>query len=456
MKYQCFGTGGMPKPACNYLGVAVMNVFGRFSVLIAGSLFLITCAADPEDNVDPNTLAPNASTPTWSQLLGGARDDYGNAMAIDSSGNSYITGVSHGDMDENSNSGDTTDSNSSSDMFIAKYGSTGVKAWSKLIGTPSNDMGYGIAIDSSNNIYVTGGTNGSLSGTNAGNEDCFIAKYDSEGNEKWIKQFGSSGFERANDIAVDSAGNIYVTGYSDGNIFTNTNLGKADVLVGKFDSEGQVVWVKTFGTIELDKANGVAVDEEFNVYVTGYTEGGFGGTNLGKKDIFIFKLDPNGVVLWPKLIGGAESDSGNAIAVDNTGNIYITGFLGGDFFIGKYDTESLEVWPAVTFGGFSMDSGNDIVLDESGNIYATGTTENITFDGLISSGGPEIFVIKYDNSGVKQWSKLFGSSDVNHGNSIATRYMDGNQRVYVAGDTVGDYGSNPSNGRHDALIMKIQ
>ena len=435
-----------------------MTSFGKLHMFIAGSLFLLACAAEPDDSLNPDGVTPSASTPTWSQLLGGARDDFGKAMVVDSSGNSYVTGVSQGDLNGSTNSGDTGDSNSNSDIFLAKYDTTGTLVQSMLIGTSSNDIGYGIAVDSSNNIYVTGGTNGSMAGTNNGNEDFFIAKYDSSTlTEIWTVQIGSIGFDRANDITVDSLGNIYITGYSDNSINGSTNVGKADVLVGKFDSNGTIIWLKTFGTTEIDKANGIATDNEFNVYVTGYTEGTFGSSpNQGKKDIFIAKLDPAGVQQWVKLVGGVESDSGNAIAADDTGNVYVTGYIGGNFFLGKYDTDSLEAWPAVTFGGFSMDSGNDIVLDSSGNIYVTGTTENTSFDGLGSSGGTDIFVVKYTNAGVKTWSKLFGNSDVNYGNSIATGNMEGNQRLYILGDTVGDYGASVNNGKHDALIMKIQ
>jgi len=186
-----------------------------------------------------------------------------------------VTGDTKGGLDGNTSAG-------SYDLFVVKYNSSGTKQWTKQLGTSCYDDAIGFATDSSGNVYVTGSTYGGLDGTNAGGSDLFVVKYNSSGTKQWTKQLGSSGRDSANGIAIDSSGNVYVTGMTFGGLDWNTSAGDYDLFVVKYNSSGTKQWTKQLGTSSNDNANGVATDSSGNVYVTGFTDGGLdGNTSAG-------------------------------------------------------------------------------------------------------------------------------------------------------------------------------
>ncbi len=180
---------------------------------------------------------------------------------MDASGNVYVTGRSYGAFDGHSNSG-------SYDMFLIKYNSSGTKQWSKLLGTSNYDVGYGVSVDSSGNVYVTGKSWNRV----------LLAKYNSSGLQQWSKSFGSG---NGYGVSVDSSGNVYATGYSG-----------HDVLLAKYSPSGEKQWSKSFGTGSSDVGYGVSVDASGNVYVTGYSYGDFDShSNSGSNDMFLIKFE---------------------------------------------------------------------------------------------------------------------------------------------------------------------
>jgi len=161
-----------------------------------------------------------------------ATNDYANGVATDSSGNVYVTGDTYGGLDGNTNAG-------YNDLFVVKYNSSGTKQWTKQLGTSSTDLANGVATDSSGNVYVTGYTYGGLDGnTNAGEYDLFVVKYNSSGTKQWTKQLGTYGHELAYGVATDSSGNVYVAGYTYGGLDGNTSAGNRDLFVVKYNSDG--------------------------------------------------------------------------------------------------------------------------------------------------------------------------------------------------------------------------
>ena len=244
----------------------------------------------------------------------------------------------------------------------------GERAWQ--IGTNASDIGRGIALDSSGNSYVTGQTTGALAGNiSAGNTDTFIAKYDSSGTQVWVKQFGTTGGDIGNGIALDSSGNSYVTGGSGGTFAGNTTAGRGDIFIAKYDSSGTQVWVKQFGTTGNDIGYGIALDSSGNSYVTGGSTGALVGTNAGNYDTFIAKYNSSGTQVWVKQIGTTGNDFGYGIAVDSSGNSYVTGYTNGglagnttaggdDIFIAKYDSSGTQVW-VKQFGTTASDNSSE-------------------------------------------------------------------------------------------------
>lgn len=250
--------------------------------------------------------------------------DYSNFITVDNSGNVYLTGETDCNLGENINQGNY-------DLFFAKYDTNGNLLLLKQEGTTSSDRGLSIATDETGNIFITGTTTGKLGTTsNLGAADIFLIKYDSNGVKKFTKQFGSSMIDYPFEIKIDMFNYIYITGYSYGNFDNNSNLGSDDIILIKFDNNGEKQWSKQEGTNNKDVANSLDFDNSGNVYITGYTKGSLDGNIYsGNEDIFVSKFTQSGQKVWTKQFGTSLYDSGNAIAIGNNNSIYITGTTSG-------------------------------------------------------------------------------------------------------------------------------
>ncbi len=360
----------------------------------------------------------------WAKKAGGSDDDDGSGIAVDARGNIYVIGQFYSTATFGST---TLTSNGVTDIFIAKLDSSGNWLWAKNAGGKTEDIGSGIAVDASGNSYVTGcfntratATFGSTILTSNRISDIFVAKLDTKGNWLWAQNAGGTSDDYGSGIAVDASGNIYVTGDFDVTAtFGSTTLtsnGYYDIFVAKLDSCGNWLWAQNAGGTSGDYGSGIAVDASGNIYVTGnfYGDANFGSTTLtscGVTDIFIAKLNSSGNWLWAKKAGGTSSDYGSGIAVDASGNSYITGDFRGsatfgattltsngnwDIFVAKLDSRGNWLW-AQNAGGTSGDFGSDIAIDVNRNSYITGNFQGFATFGditLTSSGGNDIFVAK--------------------------------------------------------------
>ncbi|MCA3302442.1 MAG: SBBP repeat-containing protein [Roseomonas sp.] len=167
------------------------------------------------------------------------------------------------------------------DVLIAKYDTSGTIQWQRVLGGVSNDIGFGIALDSSGNCYVAGRT----TSTGAGNNDVLIAKYDTSGTIQWQRVLGGGINDEGYGIALDSSGNCYVAGYT-----LSTGAGAADVLIAKYDTSGTIQWQRVLGGTNADYGQSIAVDSSGNCYVTGYTQ----SAGAGAADVLIAKLPGDG------------------------------------------------------------------------------------------------------------------------------------------------------------------
>jgi hypothetical protein len=416
----------------------------------------------------------NASEKMWTIQFGSSVNaenpnsfERGYALTVDSSDNIYVTGETSGDL-----GGETNASVGSNDIFLVKYNSSGTKQWTKLLGTSDNDSAKGVATDSTGNVYVTGYTRGGLDGnTYMGGSwiggDIFLVKYNSSGTKQWTKQLGTSSDDLASGVATDSSGNVYVTGYTAGGLDNNTNSGSDDIFLVKYNSSGTKQWTKQLGTDSQDRANGVVVDSSDNIYVTGRTGGALdGNTSFGyDSDIFLLKYSPNGTKHWTKQLGTSSGDNAFGVATDSSGNVYVTGETSGgldgsnagstDIFLVKYNSSGTKQWTK-QLGTSSVDWSEGVVTDSSGNVYVTGYTQG-PLDGNSNAGvgEPDIFLVKYNSSGTKQWTKLLGTSSVDIATGVAT---DSSGNVYVSAHTYGSLdnntnlgGTNPS----DIIVIKF-
>ncbi|HUU85066.1 MAG TPA: SBBP repeat-containing protein [Phycisphaerae bacterium] len=312
------------------------EVAGRFVLLDEWTYsFEITGAYDP---LQALILDPDLA---WSTYLGGSGWEEGGGIAVDSSGNILVTG-STWSPGWTSGGFDTT-LNGDSDAFVVKLFPTGGHVWSSYLGGSGDDNGYGIAVDSSGNALVTGTTNSSgwvLGGFDTsynGGGDAFVVKLGPAGNHLWSTYLGGNSEERGNGIAVDAAGNALVTGetWSSGWVsggFDVTFGGDCyDPFVAKLSPIGSHLWSTYLGGDYEDLGYCVSADPGGNVLVTGYTgssgwiSGGFDIADPGGFDAFVVKLSPSGAHLWSSCLGGSDWDFGHGIAVDASGDVFVTG-----------------------------------------------------------------------------------------------------------------------------------
>ena len=323
--------------------------------------------------------------------------------------------------------------------------------WTKKFGGEFSDHGRAVATDSSGNIYIAGSFTGSVNFAadfsdnalkdSAGGTDIFITKINSNGTYGWTKRMGGAGHDGASGIAVDADDNVYVAGYFEGAVnfgadFSDagdkTSLGNTDIFVTKIDANGTYGWTKRIGGADNDKASGIAVDADDNVYIAGSFRGGFDfaddfagepdqGASHGDEDIFITMLTADGDYGWSRRMGGAGADTARAVAVDSSGGIYVTGYFeqtvdfradfGGnntktsagnqDIFITKVSPDGTYAWTR-RMGGVDDDYGLGITVNQADVVYMTGFfTGSVNFgsdfgksDFKRSTGQTDVFLTK--------------------------------------------------------------
>jgi hypothetical protein len=308
--------------------------------------------------------------------------------------------------------------------------------WTKLLGSTSGEDGQDVAVDSFGNIYITGGTDGNLGGeTNAGGIDMFLGKYDPSGRLLWVKLLGTASHEYSFGVTVDINDNIYVTGNTNGNLGGEINAGGADMFLAKYNGSGTLLWIKLLGTVSSDSGTSVITDSSGNIYVTGCTDGG----------MLLVKYNESGTLLWIKLLGD-DSYLGRDINVDLSGNIYVSGTR---LINGEYDGAGSLLWDRF-LGGTELDINYGNAIDKSGNLYVTGITIG-DLGGEINAGGCDMFLAKYNESGTLLWLKLLGTESFESGRGV-TVGMDGN--IYVTGYTSGNLGGQTNAGDFDVFIAK--
>jgi len=386
----------------------------------------------------------------WIAQQGTSAADENRGVSADGLGNVYATGYTSGNLG-GTNAGGV-------DAFLSKYDSSGALLWTQQFGTSARDEGLEVSADGLGNVYVTGRTAGNLGGTNAGNDDVFIRKYDASGTALWTRQFGTSSVDHSSAIVADGLGNIYVSGVTHGSL-GGPNAGGMDGFIRKYDASGTMLWTRQFGTSANDDNRDVSLDGAGGVYITGYTNGNLGGTSAGGQDAYLMKYDASGTLLWTEQLGSAANDIGTGVSADGLGNVYITGVtfgnLGGtnagdrDIFVSKYDSSGTLLWTQ-QLGTASLDIPyGGVVADGLGNVYVSGRTEGNL--GGTSAGGSDAFLTKYDASGTLIWTEQFGTSGDEETWGISA---DGLGNVYLSGLTNGSLGGTNA-GLDDVWVAKV-
>jgi len=436
----------------------------------------------------------------FATYYGGSDEDWANSVATDPRGNVYVVGYTHstnfpvynpggGAYYQGSNSGDN-------DAFILKFNSSGVRLWATYYGGSYADEANSVATDPQGNVYVVGGTSSTdfpvynpgggayYQGGNSGYNDAFILKFNSSGVRLWATYYGGGWGDRANSVATDQQGNVYVVGETKSYYFPVYNpgggayyqggyAGGGDAFILKFNSSGVRLWATCYGGGDDDWANSVATDQQGNVYVVGVTRstdfpvydpvGGayYQESCAGDTDAFILKFNSSGVRLWATYYGGSGGDYASSVATDQQGNVYVVGYTystdfpvyepgGGayyqgsnsgdnDAFILKFNSSGVRLW-ATYYGGGGLDEAHSVATDPQGNVYVVGWTWSTYFPVYDPGGGAyyqgsyagrgDAFILEFNSNGVRLWATYYGGSRADGAYSVAT---DPRGNVYVAG-----------------------
>ncbi|MCM0606477.1 MAG: SBBP repeat-containing protein [Xanthomonadaceae bacterium] len=380
-------------------------------------------------------------------IISSNNDEIANCIAIDSLGNTYMAGSTGGNLADTLAGG--------TDAWVSKTDSSGNLQWIKqfvpatfpvLTSATGSESIFGIALDSSANVYVTGRTNGNLAATVGGSSDAFIAKLDTNGNLLWIRQLttalsalilSATGFDQGSAIAVDSAGNSFITGYTASGLAA-TNAGNDDAWIAKFNTSGTIQWIRQLTPIVFpgitaanlnDIGIGIALDSSGDPSIAGRTQSSMATAGDTSNDMFVAKFGTAaGDLTWiqqlrpttsPHILVANNWDEADAIAIDSSGNHYIAGYSGGglaatsgggaDIVIAKLSSGGALTWikqfTPVVFPALNNAGGGDyatsITLDSSANIYFSGHTQGSLV--VANAGSYDMITGKMDSSGNLLW-----------------------------------------------------
>ncbi|MFM9984281.1 MAG: SBBP repeat-containing protein [Flavobacteriales bacterium] len=371
--------------------------------------------------------------------------------------------------------------------------------WASQLGGDGDEYGRSIAADTIGNIYTTGHFLGTVDldpgpglasfGT-TGADDCFVTKMDPNGNLIWAVSFGGTGGDFARSIAVDLEGSIFISGnfagscdFDPGNLtYVLNSTGQNDIFLLKLNSSGGFLWAHRIGGIGDDYGRAIVLDSLGFIYHTGYFEDTIDFdpdtssvilSTAGQADIFVYKTNTTGNILWAKSMGGTRNDYGRAIAIDKLGNVFTTGHFRGtadfdpgtgvflrtsvglsDFFVSKLNSSGNFVWVR-RMGGPGNDYGRGIGLDNTGHVYTTGYFED-TCDfrpgtgiyNLISIGLSDIFVQKMNNAGQFHWARSWGGIGDDLGRAIS---IDNLSNVYTTGQFADVVDFDPNAGTYNLV-----
>ena len=388
----------------------------------------------------------------WIDQFGSVEDVYDVSYTIDSDGDMYIAGAVKGTLPGQTSAGEE-------DAFVRKYDPQGNILWTRQFGTASYDGAFAITVNETG-VYVSGSVSNALPGqTYLGYSDVFVRKYDTNGNEIWTRQFGTSEGEESRTITVDSSG-VYVGGVVIMALPEQTFFGSSDGFVRKYDVDGNEIWTRQFGTNGGEAIENLMVNST-NVYITGGTNGAFPGkTNAGSEDVFIRKYDTDGNYFWTQQFGTTGMDRAFGIVSDGS-SLYVSGFLlegalpgqtaSGDFdsFIRKCDFDGNAIWTR-QFGTANYDGAFALAIDPTG-VYMGGDVDGALPGQTDLGGWGDAYIRKYDFNGNEIWTHQFGTAGYEE---ILGLYADGTD-VYATGYTSGSFPGFTLVGPFDAFVIKL-
>ncbi|MCA6212788.1 protein kinase [Thermococcus bergensis] len=302
------------------------------------------------------------------------------------------------------------------DAFVARLDKDGNVKWFRTYGGDKWDIFNDVKIAPNGDIIVAG----SSWSFSASDKDVWILRLDSEGNIKWQKTYGGSNADVANAVAIAPNEDIIVAGYTE-----SFGAGDWDVWVLRLDADGNVKWQKTYGGKWRDEATGVAIADNGDIIVAGYTSS-FGA---GLADVWVLRLDENGNVKWQKTYGGSRWDQSTGVAIADNGEIIVAGYTESfgagwrNVWVLRLDADGNVKWQK-TYGGRDGEGAHAIAIADNGDIIVAGYTSSF------GAGLADVWVLRLDENGNVKWQKTYGGRDWDRAWSVA---LADNGDIIVAG-----------------------
>ncbi len=401
------------------------------------------------------TTTAQAQRLTWNRIWGVSNAyTFADAVALDVSNSCFVAGYTYGAFDSQTNAG-------AKDAFLSKIDRYGFRQWTRIWGSSTNETVTGVTVDSKGCVYVTGHTEGAFHGetnTSPGKTDFFLTKWSNDGAWLWTRIWGSASNDLSAGVVVNSVDWPYVAGSTMGGFGgqTNSKAGRYDFCLAAFSTNGVInpATIAIWGSTNSDECVDVAINSSDRLYLAGTVgrgifEGITNTFNYNRLAISACALDGNRY--WSAIWGATNKDN-DARSVWAGSSIYVAGrtlghfddqtfytnaFNNSDLFISQFDVFGERSWTRI-YGSNSWEDAFGVAGDAAGNAYVTGQTGAALLDGQSSAGGSDYFLIKYDSSGTRQWTRLWGSgSDEYGGMDLA---VDPAVNVFVCGYTDGSFG----------------
>jgi len=336
---------------------------------------------------------------TWAKAYGGTSTDKAWGVAVADNGDIVVAGS-------------TNSFGAGNDVWVLRLDAFGNVVWQKAYGGSGGDIARGITTTSSGDIIVVGKT------MSFGDwiADAWVLRLDADGNVKWQRAFGGVGAGDEAIAVAESDGDIIVVGHT-----YSFGAGSSDVLVVKLDENGNILWQRAYGGSGFDEAWGVAVADNGDIIVVGYSES-FGS---GIYDVWVLRLDGSGNIIWQKAYGEAGADFAHDVAVADNGDIVVVGQTSGSLLVLRLDGQGNVKWQKA-YSGASDDLAYGVVIADNGDIIVAGRSNSF------GNSSDYIWVLRLDENGNIVWQKAYGgtSDDLAYGVALA-----GNGDIIVAGET---------------------
>ncbi len=432
--------------------------------------------------------ALHAQSWQWVQLGSGSGNDLAGGVALDTLGNAYVVGTFQQNIAFNAT---IFTNGTATGLFIAKYNAGGILQWAMPGLGAGNFLNASVAVSKGGEVYITGSYLGtvrigadtlrSINNTSEG----FVARINPlNGATRWIRRTAyGPGNASSRGVAVDDALNCYITGFYADTISFDTagrrSVGGNDVFVAKYNATGIIQWVGTAGGGGNDEAYGIGVDGNASCYVAGRFDSTayFGLDTMisaGGTDIFAAKFTAPGQAAWATPMGGPLDDAAWAVAVDKFGNAHLTGSFrdtayfdttrlvsngGADIMLAKVDGVGTVRW-ARSAGSARDDNGAAIALDDVGSVFVTGhASDTATFGNVllpIVPNNADVFVTRYDGTGLFQWVRGAGGPGADMGGGLAVD-RGGELRVVGSFSDTANFGAihTSATGGYDLFVGKL-